>query len=598
MAEVSDNKDKKESTKEEKKKKAAEKEKKEKKKKEQINKKAEEYEKKIAKLKSDMAAAQDPTKEAQYEKQLTKATENYKKFKDANSEYINSSDGGEGGEESASSSDDTFDFTIDSSFSISFSEANGLNMSDDDYLKRLEEVGLSISGLRGVLGLPTQLLPLADVRVKTEKDKKTEFSLNEELFGITYSEKIIKNIPLLLITPGKPSFMSSFSAADKAVAVAKIFGGEDDAFNELMANGSGKYYTLKYDYVSYFGYVNTMLRGAATFLGIDGISVDGQKLEVKNWLYENAGDLYGRKGLLGFLGPYAGCIAIYCNGGTEISDSFSNSTTQSQLLSQVNGLSETGREINFLMGTVGATGGLGDKLTKLTGAENLEERINEVNEKLSGLNLGEGNIFSNIVNKAQTLLAGGKLIFPEIWADSSFGRSYSCSMKLVSVSGDKISIYLKILVPIYFILALVLPRQSEGQAYFSPFLIRAYYKGLFNVDMGIITDLSITKGDEGEWTIDGIPTVADVSFTIKDLYEGLAMIDDSSLAGGLFANVTEMDYIATSCGVNINDHDIARQAKLFAVAKGASLMDKITSGIFGNIAQFFNQKLDDLFGMF
>ena len=66
-------------------------------------------------------------------------------------------------------------------------------------------------------------------------------------------------------------------------------------------------------------------------------------------------------------------------------------------------------------------------------------------------------------------------------------------MKLVSPSGDKLSIFLNILVPIYHLLGFCLPREATDQAYFSPFLIRAYYKGLFNVDMAIMPSLSVTK---------------------------------------------------------------------------------------------------------
>ena len=208
---------------------------------------------------------------------------------------------------------------------------------------------------------------------------------------------------------------------------------------------------------------------------------------------------------------------------------------------------------------------------------------------------------SSILNKAQTILAGGRIIFPEIWLDSSFSRSYSCSMKLVSPSGDKLSVFLNILVPIYHLLAFMLPRQSVQQAYFSPFLVRAYYKGLFNVDMGIITGLSITKGDEGEWTLDGIPTVANISFEIKDLYDGLFMSKQTSDSDyqDILSNIQELDYIANSCGVNVNDQEIMRTVRMYTALKfKTGLSDKISIDIFGGITQYFNQKMNNIFGVF
>lgn len=464
--------------------------------------------------------------------------------------------------------------------------------SDSSYLKQLES-GLRVKDLRGILGMPPQFLPSADPRIDDNSGIGEITS-----FGRVYSEKIIKNIPLLLITPGKPAFMSAFSSAQKKSVIQTFLGGNSATFDKLMSDGSGKYYSLKYSYTEYFGYVNTMLRSAAYFLNIQNQKVDGKSLGTKNWLYNSTSgsDIFGHEGLRKFLGPYAGCIAFYADGGVDVSDSFGNSTTQSSLASSINSLSDQGRELNFLIGNVGSN--VGVKLDSWTGADNLQENIDNVKDMINGLGMGNNNIFSNIVSKAQTILAGGRLVFPEIWSDSSFGRSYSCRMKLVSPSGDKLSIYLNILVPIYHLVALVLPRQSDGQAYFSPFLVRAYYKGLFNIDMGIITDLSVTKGAEGEWTLDGIPTVAEISFSIKDMYDGMFMSSDITLSKEIFSNITELDYIANSCGINVNDQEIARTFKLYTGLTAGSLKDLVTTGIFGNVAQYFNQKMANIFGVF
>ena len=197
------------------------------------------------------------------------------------------------------------------------------------------------------------------------------------------------------------------------------------------------------------------------------------------------------------------------------------------------------------------------------------------------------------------LLAGGRMIFPEIWSDSSFSRSYSCKMKLISPSGDRLSIFLNILVPIYHLMAMALPKQGHGQSYYSPFLVRAYYKGLFNVDMGIITGLNITRGAEGEWTTSGLPTVAEVSFDIKDLYDGLFLSGgDDEFDISILSNISELDYIANTCGINVNDQEVMRTAKLFINLFKTAPVDFITMDIYGNFAQFFNQKANDIFGVF
>ena len=65
------------------------------------------------------------------------------------------------------------------------------------------------------------------------------------------------------------------------------------------------------------------------------------------------------------------------------------------------------------------------------------------------------------------------------------------------------------------------------------------------------------------------------------------------------SNITELDYIANSCGININDQEIMRTFKLWSVLNlENTFSDSIANGIFGNVMQFFNQQLNNLFGMF
>lgn len=467
-------------------------------------------------------------------------------------------------------------------------------ISADEYKQQLSE-GLMVRNLRGILGIPHQFIPTTDCR--TDPDDP----LNLDKLGRVYSEKILKAMPILLLTPGTPSFMSQFSNAQKTNILTSLLANVSDSFKSQLVNSySGKYYTLKFAYVEYFKYVNAMLRSAALFLGIGDVRVDNKRLDQFNWLYDNSGDnsqSWQDSAVGKFLGPYSGCIAFYADCGTQVQDSFTNQTTQSQLASSLNNLSDTGRELNFLVGNVGSLAGI--KVNALTGEEGLEQNMANIQDVVNSV-LGSGNIMSNILNKAQTILAGGRLIFPEIWSDSSFGRSYSCSMKLVARSGDNLSVFFDELVPISHLLGMCWPRQSIQQSYFSPFLIRGYYKGQFNIDMAIMTDLSITKGAEGEFTVNGLPTVMEVNFTLKDLYDGIMMSKaDSEHDTNIMSNVTELDYIANSCGLNINDQEILRTIKLWKVLNwDSTITDTIRLNIFGNITQFFNQQLNNLFGYF
>ena len=115
-----------------------------------------------------------------------------------------------------------------------------------------------------------------------------------------------------------------------------------------------------------------------------------------------------------------------------------------------------------------------------------------------------------------------------------------------------------------------------------------------------MTGLSITKGAECEWSVNGIPTVADISFEIKDLYEGMFMSRaEDPMDMNILSNITELDYIANSCGININDQEVMRTFRLFKVLKIDNIIgDTIANGIVGNICQYFNQQMNNLFGVF
>ena len=464
--------------------------------------------------------------------------------------------------------------------------------STSEYVKSLENSNykLKIGNLRSIFGTPHQFLPKTDTRIVAGAQNNPCGEVSD--IGRIYGEKILKNMPILYITPGTPDFLAGFNEDQQKSLLGALINGEaNDDVKSLINNSGGRYYSLKFDYTSYFRYVNTMLRSAAVFLGIGDETLNGKALKEYNWMLisddrdngapakkqegviqkatkDLTNAIAGFTGLQGFMGQHWGTLAFYADCGDQVDDSFGNSTTQSQLASSINSLSDLAKEMHFLVGTVGSNMGL--ELDELVGGgeSGLTGSLKDATQMVDKA-IGSNNIVSNILSKAQTILSGGRLIFPEIWADSSYSKSYSCRMKLVSPSGDKLSVFLNILVPIYHVLALTLPRQSltAAEGYFSPFLIRAYSKGLFNIDMGIITDLNITKGAEAEWTVDGIPTVAEISFTIKELYNNLSMsvweqspIEGSEGAGSLniLSNIAELDYIANSCGVNINEQDVWR----------------------------------------
>lgn len=471
------------------------------------------------------------------------------------------------------------------------------NMVNEGEYRNNINAGLTMSDIRPILGLPSQLLPTTDIR---DADNSSD---NYARFGRVYTQQILKDIPLLLLQPGVPKFLSGSSTEERRNILSEIVGHITGSLRDVLEDNStyGKFYSLEPDFAQYYKYVNTMLRAASVMLGIQDEVVNGKKLGDTHWLYTDEGEGTGIN-YKRFIGPYTGCVALYADCGTDVSDSFGNTTSQSNLASSINSISDQARELSFFLGISGseAENFVGDDIGSVIqgNMQNISESVDKI--------INRSGTFSSLLSKAQTVLSGGRLIFPEIWTDSSFGRSYSCKMKLVAPYGAKLCVFLKILVPIYHLLAFVLPKSTNesNQAYTSPMLIRGWYKGKFNIDMGIMTDLSWTRGAEGEWTVDGIPTVADVSFNIKDLYDGMGMSgmglfkDKKAGTDTIFSNIAELDYIANSCGININANEVSRLALSYVILIKGQIIDSLTADIFTNICQYFNNRINDIFGVF
>ena len=432
-----------------------------------------------------------------------------------------------------------------------------------------------IKHIAGVMGLPYQFLPTADPRLASANDVGN--------IGYEYGDKIIARIPLLFLAPGKANFMTKYSKKNKESILEKFLTlGADTTSSAIedLIDRDGRYYTFEYDSVRYYKYVNPMCRIAARYLGIHNVKLNGTNLDNMNW------ETYTKSGIksIGDFGTYTS-VPFYIDTETQISESWSNSVTQSMLASSVNSVSDMGRELNFLLGYSQA----GTGVEAINNDAEVAANIENINDTVKGI-LGHGSFFSNLATHIATIASGGKLVFPEIWADSVFSRSYSVNIRLVSPDPSKLSIFLNILVPLFHLLSLVAPQSipSNPNGYTNPFLVRAIYKGHFNIDMGIITDMSVTKGAECQWTPDGLPTAVDVSISIKDLYNMLSITDTSSTDWkyDTLNNTALMDYIANLCGINVYKPEISRIIEMWWVNNFENRVDDFFKlDIWGNIQQ-------------
>lgn len=476
------------------------------------------------------------------------------------------------------------------------SRAEDLYKSDTGYLEVAEDDLFSytnesvddsdfvqINKVAGVFGLPYQFLPTADPRLSA--------SMNAQHLGYEYADKIVAKIPLLFIAPGKPTFMKQYSDSAKANVLQQLMNsggtvGDRTSLNSLLEE-DGRYYTFEYDQARYYKFVNPMCRIAARYMNVQDVMIDGQPLDTVNWETFTQSRIQS----LGDFGDFSS-IPFYLDSDTSISESFSNSTTQSMIAGLVNNISDMGREINFLMGYGGSA------LDIINSNADVASEIDAAQTAIQKM-LGSGNFLSNLANHITTVAAGGRLIFPEIWADSSFSRSYTCRFKFIAPDPSNFSVYINVIVPLLHLLALVAPQSIEKNpnGYTSPFLVRAIYKGAFNVDMGIITDMSITKGAECQWTPEGVPTSIEVSMSIKDLYQVLSVTPTTStnLNYDTMNNTALMDYIANLCGINMYKPEVSRLIDMWYVNNIQNRATDTVSGIWNSVQQKVQNSIMSIF---
>ena len=441
----------------------------------------------------------------------------------------------------------------------------------------------------GIFGIPYQFMPHVDPRINLNTLGRGEYLTDYSSLGREYGHHIAQDMPILFISPGLPAFATNFSNEDKSLIgnvmtnVASGLGGGEATTDDLLTK-QGKYYSFQYEVAQYYQYCNPACRIASAYMNVSDKYIDDTRIESLNWMNYTTTTLSGMFKDLGDITSYTS-IPFYIESDTQISESFSNDVTDSSLTGIVDSVSDLGREAMFVLGY--GNSALNAGIDWLSKTDNPDAVRQDIVDKFGNMANGNGFI-SNVISNLTSVATGGRLIFPKIWSDSGFGRSYDVTIKLRSPDMDNFSIYCNIIAPFLHLLCLVLPRQIQDNpnGFYSPLIVRAIYKGFFNVDMGIISSMSVSKGDTGLWNADGIPCSIDVNLTITDLYENISMTGTTATnwAYDTLDNTCFMDYIANLCGINIYLPEVARTLRMWLVNNVTNrAADMINVGLWGNI---------------
>lgn len=399
-----------------------------------------------------------------------------------------------------------------------------------------------------------------------------------DTYGRTFAKEIAANMPICVIAPGKPKFLTSVKdglggyvsevVSDIRNTFMPMFSAQSDTeFGSILANlndiqGDFQYYSMEIDTAKYFKYVNSCCRSAAYLMGLSSVQYHGKKCPDLDWGDYNTAAEQDFSVFEQVMGLSQGVSFAY-DPQSSVSDTISNTTTESQFMSMFNDVSSKARELEFITGYSGLDTG------------DLFDSTNYRQQATTQLNTGAFAGLQNVVDRIGTWMNnsihGMNMRFPEIWSDSTNSRSYEIDMHFVAPYATSFCKWRYVLVPFFHIFCAAAPRSdAHVSQYSAPFLIRAYSKGYFNVEMGIIESLTWKRfGDGNMISEDGVPTQIDVTVGFKDLYHTLAMTEfyGEGLAtnvGNFMNNTGLIDLIGTLSGVNMNRITLGERLAMFA----------------------------------
>ena len=478
------------------------------------------------------------------------------------------------------------------------SKAIDTKLGDNDSVK-------SVNNMR-CFGLPYQFIPSVDPR----------YTGISTAVGRRFIHNVIMDAPSAYIIPGKPIFLPNKSAKDSTASalIAGANGNFEPLQNILSSNPSSKlrYYDFQSDYGEYMKYVNVMCRSAAAFLELHetirckGKNVTFQQYDWKNYRWDSAhytsGIVRGTSNIaLKTRRKVSGLVKKITSGLTNTN---TNSSKEKVTFNDEVGVLEGYATSNYVQFYIDPTSSCQIEASNSTAASKVKEGLDTVSSSMKEMqflansagvelgNLGEfgdsamgvfstmmsnagsiGTVLGRIATAGSTVIKGENIMIPEIYQNSDFGRDYSLTVHLKAPYGNKFGIYMDVIVPLLHLLALAIPRQSTSNTYGSPFLIKCFFPGVFNCNLGIVTAIHIENTVSNDsWTTDHLPNEIDVTLQIKDLYSDMALSPSSDPS--LFLNNNSMiDYLATITGQSLITPQLKNKVELFLSAYTSAFKD-------------------------
>ena len=388
-------------------------------------------------------------------------------------------------------------------------------------------------------------------QIGDDDDKTTKMVPSEEDPSIleyalpSGAESILSNISSVFDNTGVLGTASALTAALKGAARMQQ-----------------PFYTFEADWYSYINNVKMMIESAVVMLGLQNASVrigdtyysmgvGAKDSDYDTWssyrfispsTTKGIGQINGIDAQNGETNQY---VSFMIN-PASISESYSNTVGQSQIYSTVLKAGEgIGNEIAFLTNT--SKSSVDDALLGLAG-----DAITAAESIMTKLSAGTGRFTAALASGMARSFTGDHTIFPDIFQSHQSTSSMTFKVQLRANSGDPYAYLMDILVPLFHLLGMVLPKMSRNaaSAYSYPPLIQLNIPGVWGTRLGMVTSLQINKNPEGnDFSINGYPLAVDVDVTVADLQHVL-MTSGIDKQAQMLNNQTMFDYIAQCAGVD------------------------------------------------
>lgn len=456
---------------------------------------------------------------------------------------------------------------------------------------------IPIGRLSFVHGMPFQYTYLTDRRLNDDTNYGRELYNDDQpmkgstmdMYGRTFAREIAANTPIVVFTPGRPKFMSNIKQSIFGYSSAS--GGKlrnrmamffsdltdfelGDAIKQMYDDNDDEifqYYSLEIDTVAYYGEVNALCQTSAKLMNLKDFKMRNTPCDQFNWAKYNTNEAHDYSTREEVFGVSQG-VSFAFDPLSSIQDSLNNNIGESIFALLFNGISDKSRELSFILGT-----NIGDTDLDLIDTDEYRASLAQQSD---GIMHGLHNPLSVAGSMIKNAAHGMRIRFPQLWQDSSFSKNYSLDMKFVTPYATNFCKWRYVLVPFFHLFALAAPKSKDTIiSYSRPYLIKAYSRGYFNIEMGIIDGISWKRYGEGDMlAVDTIPTEIDVSVDITDLYQQLASSTIFGDAGGMslnrikvfFNNAGLQELLGSLAGIDTNRITLPERLSMFtSTAKGA-----------------------------